>query len=111
MAAEDLQYGLRLSGADPAAVTSALSSAALAFARDPASALQAFGELTLAQLSVGLDVARSALDGEPELEGADRRFSDRAWRANPFLRGVVGSYLTTTRWANRTSPPTLIFLS
>jgi polyhydroxyalkanoate synthase subunit PhaC len=102
MALEDLQYGLRLSGADPAAVTGALRSAALALARDPASTLQAVGELTLAQLAVGLDVARSALDGEAELEGADRRFSDRAWRANPFLRGIAGSYLATTRWANRT---------
>jgi polyhydroxyalkanoate synthase subunit PhaC len=101
-AAEDLLYGLRLSGADPAAVTSALGSAGLALARDPAGAAQALGELALAQGAVALDVARATLDGEPELEGADRRFADRAWRANPFLRAVAGSYLATSRWAERT---------
>jgi polyhydroxyalkanoate synthase len=101
-AAEDVVYALRLSGADPAAVTSALTAAGLALARKPGTTLQALGELTLAQLGVALDAARSAFDGESELEGADRRFADRAWRANPFLRGVAGSYLATTRWAHRT---------
>jgi poly[(R)-3-hydroxyalkanoate] polymerase subunit PhaC len=101
-AAEDLPYALRLSGADPAAVTSALTSAGLALARRPGTTLQALGELTLAQLGVALDVARAAFDGEAELEGADRRFADRAWRANPFLRGVAGSYLATSRWAHHT---------
>jgi polyhydroxyalkanoate synthase len=101
-AAEDLPYALRLSGADPAAVTSALGSAAVALARDPAATVQALGELTLAQLAVAVDVAGGVFNGEPELEGADRRFSDRAWRANPLLRGVLGSYLATSRWAHRT---------
>jgi len=101
-AAEDLPYALRLSGADPAAVTSALGSTALALARNPGTTMQALGELTLAQIAVAVDVARTTFDGEPELEGADRRFSDRAWRANPFLRGVLGSYLATSRWAHRT---------
>jgi stage V sporulation protein SpoVS len=101
-AAEDLPYALKLSGADPAAVTSALGSAAVALARDPAATVQALGELTLAQLAVAVDVARGVFDGEPEIEGADRRFSDRAWRGNPLLRGVLGSYLATSRWAHRT---------
>jgi polyhydroxyalkanoate synthase len=102
MTAEDVPYALRLSGADPAAVTSALSSAGLALARNPVTALQALGELGLAQLGVAADAARAAFDGETEIEGADRRFADRAWRANPFLRAVAGSYLATSRWAHRT---------
>jgi len=101
-AAEDLPYALRLSGADPAAVTGALASAGFALARKPGTTLQALGELTLAQIGVALDVARATLDDEAEIEGADRRFSDRAWRANPFLRGILGSYLATSRWAHRT---------
>jgi polyhydroxyalkanoate synthase len=100
--AEDLPYALRLSGADPAAVTSALGSAALALARDPGRTVQALGELTFAQVAVALDVARATFDGDVEIPGADRRFADRAWRANPFLRGVLGSYLATSRWAERT---------
>jgi polyhydroxyalkanoate synthase len=101
-AAEDIPYALTLSGADPAAVMGALASAGSALARKPGTTFQALGELTLAQIGVAADVARAALDGEAEIEGADRRFADRAWRANPFLRGVVGSYLATSRWAHRT---------
>jgi polyhydroxyalkanoate synthase subunit PhaC len=101
-AAEDVPYALRLSAADPAAVTGALTAAGLAVARNPVTAFQALGELTLAQLGVAVDVARAAFDGEEEIEGADRRFADRAWRANPFFRGVAGSYLATARWAHRT---------
>jgi polyhydroxyalkanoate synthase subunit PhaC len=101
-AAEDLPYALRLSGADPAAVTSALRSAVLALALNPAATAQALGELALAQIGVAADVARAAVDGESEIEGADRRFADRAWRANPFLRGVAGSYVATSRWAHQT---------
>jgi polyhydroxyalkanoate synthase subunit PhaC len=106
MPAEDTPYGLKLAGTDPADLGGALRSALLALARRPATATRALGELTVEQLAVGLDVARSVLDGERDLpvqpEAGDRRFGDRAWRANPVLRGVLGSYLTTSRWAHRT---------
>ena len=105
-AAEDLQYGLRLSGADPASITGALGAALAALARDPVSSARALGALTLAELAVGLDVARAVVDGDGEPavqpEASDRRFGDRAWRSNPFLRGVLGSYLTAMRWAHET---------
>ena len=105
MPAEDVAYGLKLAGADPADLSGALLSALVALARRPATATRALGELTLEQLAVGLDVARSVLDGgDPAVqpETGDRRFGDRAWRTNPVLRGVLGSYLTTSRWAHRT---------
>jgi polyhydroxyalkanoate synthase subunit PhaC len=35
-------------------------------------------------------------------EPRDKRFSDRAWKENPFLRGTMTSYLATARWAERT---------
>jgi polyhydroxyalkanoate synthase len=105
-AVEDLDYGLKLSGADPAGLAGALGAALVALGRRPATAARAVGDLTLAQLAVGLDVARAALDGDAEPrvqpDPADRRFGDRAWSTNPVLRGVLGSYLTTARWAERT---------
>ena len=106
MHGDDIPYGLQLSGADPADLSGALRSAFVALARRPATATRALGELTLEQLAVGLDVARAVLDaeGEPAVQpdAGDRRFGDRAWRTNPILRGVLGSYLTTARWAHRT---------
>ena len=55
--AEDVPYALRLSGADAAEITGALTSAEFAIARNPATALQVLGELTLAQLGVAVDAA------------------------------------------------------
>lgn len=105
-AVEDVDYGLKLAGADPAGLAGSLGAALVAFARRPATAAQSVGELTLAQLAVGLDAVQAAFDGDAEPhvqpDPADRRFGDRAWSANPVLRGVLGSYLTTARWAERT---------
>src|ERR687888_1427461 len=105
-AVEDVTYGLGLAGVDPAGLTKALAEAALRVAADPALAARSLGELALEEGEVGLDVARTLLggDGAPPVqpEPGDRRFSDRAWTENPFLRGVAESYLVAARWAERT---------
>ena len=105
-AVEDVTYGLGLAGVDPAGLTQALAEAALRVAADPALAARSLGELALEEGEVGLDVARTLLggDGAPPVqpEPGDRRFSDRAWTENPFLRGVAESYLVAARWAERT---------
>jgi polyhydroxyalkanoate synthase len=105
-AAEDVTYGLGLAGVDPAALTSALAEAALSIASQPAVAAKSLGELALEESAVGIDVARAFLgaNGQPrvEPEPGDRRFADRAWKDNPFLRGAAESYLVAARWAERT---------
>jgi polyhydroxyalkanoate synthase len=105
-AAEDFVYGLGLAGVDPAGLGSALGEAALRVASDPGLVARALGELALEEGAVGLDVARALLgaDGEPVArpDPGDRRFADRAWTENPFLRGAAESYLVASRWAERT---------
>jgi len=105
-AAEDITYGLGLAGVDPAALTSALAEAAVSIASQPGLAARSLGELALEEGAVGLDVARALLgaDGQPRVEPdpGDRRFADRAWKENPFLRGAAESYLVASRWAERT---------
>jgi polyhydroxyalkanoate synthase len=104
--AEDVTYGLGLAGVDPGALTGALAEAALSIASKPGLAARSLGELALEEGAVGLDVARAVLgaDGEPAVkpEPGDRRFADRAWTENPFLRGAAASYLVAARWAERT---------
>jgi polyhydroxyalkanoate synthase len=104
--AEDVTYGLGLAGVDPGALTGALAEAALSIASKPGLAARSLGELALEEGAVGLDVARALLgaDGEPvaKPEPGDRRFADRAWTENPFLRGAAESYLVASRWAERT---------
>ena len=100
---EDVTYGLGLSGADPAALTGALAEAAWRVATQPGVFAQSLGELALDEGAVMLRLARGMLGagGTDGLE-ADRRFSDRAWSENPFLRSAAESYLVGSRWAERT---------
>ncbi len=104
---EDLTYGLGLTGADPAALTSALAEAGLRVAAKPGVLAQSLGELALDEGAVALRLARGLLgaDGEAaalETGPGDRRFADRAWSQNPFLRSAAESYLVASRWAERT---------
>ena len=103
---EDVTYGLGLSGADPAALSAALAEAAWRVASQPAVLAQPLGELALDEGAVALRLARGLLgaDGEEKLDAGagDRRFSDRAWSENPFLRSAAESYLVASRWAERT---------
>jgi polyhydroxyalkanoate synthase len=100
---EDVTYGLGLTGADPAALMAALAEAALRVASQPGLLAQSLGELALDEGAVGLQVARGVLgaDGTDKVD-ADRRFADRAWSENPFLRGAAEGYLAASRWAERT---------
>jgi polyhydroxyalkanoate synthase subunit PhaC len=106
VATEDITYGLGLAGVDPGALTGALAEAGLRFAARPDLVARSLGELALEEGAVALDVARALLGADGELrvqpDPGDRRFADRAWRENPFLRGAAESYLVASRWAERT---------
>ncbi len=102
---EELAYGLGLAGVDPASLGAALAKVALQLARRPAQLLRGLGELALAEASVAFDVSRLLL-GSPDPpvtapDPSDRRFGDRAWKENPLLRGALGSYLVSSRWAQK----------
>jgi polyhydroxyalkanoate synthase len=103
---EDVTYGLGLSGADPAALTGALAEATWRIASRPGVLAQSLGELALDEGAVALRLARGLLGAADEttLEVGrdDRRFADRAWSENPFLRSAAESYLVASRWAERT---------
>ncbi len=102
-AAEDLRYGLDLTGADPASLGASLAAAAGELARRPRRAALAAGELALEQTSVALATMRRLLggDGDEEPAAGDPRFADRAWAENPLLRGALESYLASADWARR----------
>ncbi|MCI0633104.1 MAG: alpha/beta fold hydrolase [Actinobacteria bacterium] len=101
--AEDLRYGLSLAGVDPAALTGALRSAIAELGKNPRLAARALGRLTVDEVGVVFDAARTALGarGEPRVRpgDGDRRFQDRAWSENAFLRFILESYLVTGRAA------------
>ena len=102
---EDLGYGLSLGAVDPAALGDSLRAAAVQVARDPVRATRAAGELVAEELAVGFRTLRRLFGGNGgspvEPDAGDRRFSDRAWHDNPFLRGTMESYLVWRRWSER----------
>jgi polyhydroxyalkanoate synthase len=102
---EDLPYGARLGGVDPAALGPALATAALAAAKRPDQLARTAVAAALDSAEVVLDAARAALggDGDPPAaaERGDARFADRAWRENPLLRLTLGGYVIAARSARR----------
>jgi polyhydroxyalkanoate synthase subunit PhaC len=99
---EELSYGINLTGQDPAELTKALTWLAAEILRDPAWLIRAGSKRALSEAALALEISRVALGGkeEPSVtpDAADRRFNDPAWRENPWLRGVLGSYLLWGRW-------------
>jgi polyhydroxyalkanoate synthase len=101
---EDITYGLGLSGADPASLYAALGEAALRVGSQPGLLARSVGELALDEAAVGMRLVRGLVgaDGGEKLEPGDRRFADRAWSENPFLRSAAEGYLVASGWAERT---------
>ncbi len=101
----EARYGARLAGLDPASLGSALATTLAGVARDPSTMAAALADLARAQAEVGLRGLRqlSGDNGSPPhgLQADDRRFADRAWRENPFLRTLLESYLASSLWARR----------
>ncbi|HEV3155185.1 MAG TPA: alpha/beta fold hydrolase [Candidatus Baltobacteraceae bacterium] len=101
MAPEDLQYGLDITGLDPASLGDALRAVVLDAMSDPARMALWTANLMAAQQAAGLNFLRR-LGGEevsaPATAG-DKRFTDSGWRDNPLLAGVLDEYLARTRAA------------
>jgi polyhydroxyalkanoate synthase subunit PhaC len=101
----DLQYAIGLAQVDPAAHGKALGEVTLALARRPGTVMRRTGELILAEAAVTFDATRLLLGAEDDPVAAsppsDRRFTDRAWRDNAFLRATLGSYVVSSRAARR----------
>ena len=100
-----MPYGLILAGVDPASFGTALGTAALQLAKRPGRVVRGLGDLALAEASVAFDATRVLLGStDPPVEApepSDRRFTDRAWKENAFLRGALGTYIVSSRWAWR----------
>ena len=105
MDAIDLQYALGLARVDPAAHGKAVGQVALALARRPGTLARKGAELALAEAAVAFDAASLLLGAGNDPVAApapgDRRFADRAWRDNAFLRATLGSYVVSSRVARR----------
>jgi len=103
MPPEDLQYGLDVTGLDPASLGEALRAVIAEAMADPMRMSTWIAALSLAEQSAGLNMLRrlGGENPEPSIKptSTDRRFSDPAWKRNPFLAGILEEYLARSKAA------------
>ncbi|MFN2450106.1 MAG: PHA/PHB synthase family protein [Candidatus Baltobacteraceae bacterium] len=103
MSPEDLQYGLDVTGLDPASLGDALKAVMSDAMADPARMAMWYSQLMLEQQAAGLRFLQRLSGVEAAGNGADtakdKRFADAGWRENPMLAGVLEEYLARTRAA------------
>ena len=98
----EAQYGARMAGGTATSFGGALRKLAIDMAAHPAATLRTTADLALRQGTVAVHTMSRLMGASPEPVVAtapgDRRFADRAWRDNPFLRQLLESYLVTAQW-------------
>ena len=97
MAPEELQYGLDVTGLDPASLGDALRAVIADAMADPVRMTAWTANVSFADQTAGANFLRR-LSGEPvdlpeSAPASDKRFSDPAWQGNAMLAGIVESYL------------------
>ncbi|MDQ2959632.1 MAG: alpha/beta fold hydrolase [Candidatus Dormibacteraeota bacterium] len=100
---EDRVYGNAVGGGRQGSLDTALRDVTTRLLmRRPDRLAVAVGDLAVRQTKVGMGTVRRFLGrGTDEvLAPGDKRFAERAWQANPFLRAIAETYLTGTAWAD-----------
>ena len=100
-APEDLQYGLDVTGLDPASLGDALRAVMTDAMADPARMTMWMTNLFAAQQAAGFNFLKrlSGLDAGPAAPNGDRRFADQGWNENPLLAGALEEYVARSRAA------------
>ncbi|MGH7747439.1 MAG: hypothetical protein ACREQ5_22170, partial [Candidatus Dormibacteria bacterium] len=98
----EAQYGARMAGGTANTFGGALRKLALDIAAHPATAVRSTADLALRQGTIAAHTVSRLMGADPTpvvtAPPGDRRFADRAWRDNPFLRQVLESYLVSAQW-------------
>ncbi len=96
IAADDLGYGIEMTGVDPASMGDALRDVMKDALSDPMRLSAWLSGFALAEQNVGLNMLRRFSGQEPIVtvahDPSDKRFSEAEWRANPMLAGVVEEF-------------------
>jgi polyhydroxyalkanoate synthase len=100
MAPEDLQYGLDVTGLDPASLGDALRAVIADAMSDPTRMALWTANLALAQQQMGLNfLRRLGGEGVTAPSNGDKRFADTAWKENPLLATAVEDYFNRAKAA------------
>ncbi|MEO6834902.1 MAG: alpha/beta fold hydrolase [Candidatus Tumulicola sp.] len=96
MPADDLSYGIDVTGLDPASLNDALKAVMAEAMADPLRMSTWIAGFALAEQNVGLNMLRR-LSGQDAVmpfapPAPDKRFSEPEWANNPILAGIVEDY-------------------
>jgi polyhydroxyalkanoate synthase subunit PhaC len=102
---EELDYGLDLAGIDPASLSDAVRAVVADVMMNPTLLTTWLAGLSIAEQTVGLNTLRRMGGESPEPASAvphdDKRFTDAAWKSNPFLHGAVEEYFVRSQAAQQ----------
>jgi polyhydroxyalkanoate synthase len=96
--AEDLSYGIDVTGLDPASLNDALKAVMADAMADPLRISTWLSGFALAEQNVGLNMVRRLGGQEPltpigqSPAAPDKRFSEPEWSSNPLLAGILEDY-------------------
>jgi polyhydroxyalkanoate synthase len=103
--ADDLSYGIDVTGLDPASLNDALKAVLNDAMADPLRMSTWLSGFALAEQNVGLNMLRR-LGGQEAMApfgqsqvAPDKRFSEPEWSSNPLLAGIVEDYQVRTQAA------------
>ena len=100
---EEVDYGLDVAGIDPAQLNDAIRAVVADAMANPTFMTTWLGSLAIAEQTVGLNMLRRMNGENPAppapLAADDKRFSDPAWKSNPFLHGMIEDYQVRRRAA------------
>ena len=97
IAADDLSYGIDVTGLDPGSLNDALKAVMADAMADPLRMSTWMAGLALAEQNVGLNMLRR-LSGQDAVTAfspppaPDKRFAEPEWASNPLLAGIVEDY-------------------
>ena len=98
---EELQYGLDVTGIDPASLGDAVREVVADVMADPLRLTTWMTKAAMNEQSLGLNfLKRLAGEKTEDVErpaAGDRRFTDDAWRENPMLASIAEAYLSRAR--------------
>lgn len=100
---EELQYGLDITGLDPASLGDALRAVMTDAMADPLRMSMWMANISIAEQSIALNLLRrlSGESVEPAQSpgAADKRFTHDGWKTNPLLAGMLEDYLARSNAA------------
>ncbi len=103
LSADEFAYGLDVAGLDMGSLAEALRAVVADAMADPARMTTWLSDVTLADQAIGMNVLRrlvqEPVDPHAAPAAGDKRFLDPAWSKNPFLAGMLESYLARARAA------------